>query len=142
MMHLTRPRAPHVFSAAGKRATAKLSVPCSGDGVGGRGNGRRSFAPPFARNRNLFEVLVCFVLPEFLLEQGEGETDMSSGLLPLSSLRTHAQPRVSWQTNGLSFVFSHTAVYIACNFKQSQQEEEEANCHLATYVGCLCPSLI
>lgn len=53
-------------------AAAEFSVPCSEDGVGGRGNGR-SFAPPFARNRNLFKVLVCFALPKFLLEQGEGE---------------------------------------------------------------------
>lgn len=64
------------------RAAAELGVLCGRHGVGGKGNGRSSFAPPFARNRNPFEVLFRFALlfSKFLLEQGEGETSMSSGL--------------------------------------------------------------
>lgn len=57
-------------------------------------------------------------------------TGRPSGLM--SNLKEAGKPRFVG-------MFFHTAVYVACNsLEQSwqEEEEEEANCHLATCVGC------
>lgn len=69
-----------------------------------------------------------------------------------SALKPQARPcqRFSWEApqdscptsrklanQGFVGIVFHTAVYVARNsLEQSWQEEEEANCHLATCVGC------
>lgn len=46
----------------------------------GKGSGRRSSAPPCARNRNLIEVLGQFALFFFQIPPGARRTSMSSSL--------------------------------------------------------------